>query len=305
MRQKCLLLFLILTLILPLKVSAEQAAAEQYRQMFKSGNFYVEYQVFNTQYHRMMGTMAVCALAAENGRRMERTMGKGNIGYGRGILNIPGISGEENRASASVMMTGGGVLGIGKKRAIQNPEVLYQNGKYYRFQQNNTARVLSESELNKIDLNPDEEWNFVQRDMSFPDELAVFCWNDKFHYNPNNTPEPKYNGSSKRTVDNKEYDCDQYVNYIVSLANTNIAMEAYNVLYQNGQLKMIQKYFIKDGKETLVRKVEIKNITSQVPPTAFKMAKKIKVYAAGNGDMNDLLGQPVQVETLGGDSNAK
>ena len=27
------------------KVSAEQAAAEQYRQMFRSGNFYVEYQI--------------------------------------------------------------------------------------------------------------------------------------------------------------------------------------------------------------------------------------------------------------------
>ena len=43
--KKFLLLVLILTAI-TLPANAEQPAAEEYRQMFRSGNFYVEYQMF-------------------------------------------------------------------------------------------------------------------------------------------------------------------------------------------------------------------------------------------------------------------
>lgn len=42
--KKFLILTLFLTL-LTLSVSAEQPAAEQYRQMFASGNFHIEYQM--------------------------------------------------------------------------------------------------------------------------------------------------------------------------------------------------------------------------------------------------------------------
>ena len=134
-----------------------------------------------------------------------------------------------------------------------------------------------------------------------PDELAIFYWDDPYRDNSVNTSAPTYNGSSKRTINKKEYDCDQYVRHISTLANTNIALEAYNMLYYNGQLVKIQTYFVRDGKEYLIREIDIKSITSEVPEKAFRIKKKIKLYEAHKGDMSDLLEQYTQVGQIGGD----
>ncbi|MBR1646666.1 MAG: hypothetical protein IJ685_07795 [Selenomonadaceae bacterium] len=130
-----------------------------------------------------------------------------------------------------------------------------------------------------------------------PDELAIFCWDEPFR--DNFTAAPVYNDSSKVTLDKKEYDCDRYVVDVKSLAGTLIAQEAYNALYDGGKLVRVQKYLLYEGKEEFILEVEVKNISSTVPEDAFKIGKKIKVYAAENGDMKDLLEEPVLVETLG------
>ena len=62
------------------KADAEQPAAEQYRQMFKSGNFYVEYQMSKPiAVSRDMLQTPVMTSAGKNGQRMEReTKAKGS-----------------------------------------------------------------------------------------------------------------------------------------------------------------------------------------------------------------------------------
>ena len=335
-----MLAILVSVIMIPSVTSAEQAAAEQYRQMFRSGNFYVECQIFSTINHHISGMIGpyekvsgLLTYAGKNGIRMQRTTINdtkvrnktkgGPLGLPMFKLSVdsPQMSpshfkytelstyAERNRQS-----TFGVVVGMATEKNY--PDVLYKNGNYYQFStrgagdaigfkksaKNNIelkAVMLPESKMDSPYLDPNENWQDVKDLLSLPDELAVFYWEDKFHRNPLGV-KPYYSGSSKRTVDDKEYDCDQYIVDIKSMANTNIAMEAYNMLYDNGQLVMIQKYFIYNGKERLVRKLQIHKITSEVSDEVFEIGHKCTVYAAATGDMNDLIDNSVIIEKIGG-----
>ena len=292
------------------EVSAEQAAAEQYRQMFRSGNFYVECQMFGTSGSHKYNS-GILTYAGENGKRMQRTesaksgMFSGMFSMSFTLPTSAFNATELNNADIEFEAMPRKSHFVMSKHS-KWPDVLYQDGKYYRFtapiteSKNVTARVLSENDLDSATLDPEEEWQYIRSDLALPDELAVFYWNDPFRDNNLRLPTPRFNGSSTRTVGKKDYDCDQYINDIKSLAGTPIAQEVYNMLYDNGQLVMIQKYLLRNGKEYLARELKIKTISSTVPPTAFTIGKKIKVYAAANGDMKDLLEQKDVVEVLGG-----
>ncbi len=319
--KKFLLLVLILTAV-TLPVRAEQSAAEEYRQMFRSGNFYVEYRfiVPNKLTNAFVGSKISSpkfTLAGQNGNRMQRiTVDKQTSDFWKYYGDQVKISSIYLAAQSNINRTNiqyanhsRGFFGTSEKK---HPDALFRDGKYYRFRKVNEivdkstiygsdgtvyGKVLAQENLNSPTLNQDDEWNYIREDLSLPDELAVFCWDEPFR--DNFTPAPVYNGSSKRTVDGKEYDCDQYVVDVKSLAGTVIAQEAYNMLYDGGKLVRVQKYLLRDGNEELVVEAEIINISSTVPAEAFTIGKKIKVYAAENGDMQDLLEQPVLVETLG------
>ena len=319
--KKFLLLVLIFTAV-TLPVRAEQSAAEEYRQMFQAGNFYVEYRfiVPNKLTNAFVGskiTSPKFTLAGQNGSRMQRiTVDKQTSDFWKYYGDQVKISSIYLAAQSNINRTNlqyanhsRGFFGTSEKK---HPDALFRDGKYYRFRKVNEivdkstiygkdgtvyGKVLAQEDLNSPTLNQDDEWNYIREDLSLPDELAVFCWDEPFR--DNFTPAPAYNGSSKRTVDGKEYDCDQYVVDVKSLAGTVIAQEAYNMLYDGGKLVRVQKYLLRDGKEELIVEAEIINISSTVPAEAFTIGKKIKVYAAENGDMQDLLEQPVLVETLG------
>ena len=111
---------------------------------------------------------------------------------------------------------------------------------------------------------------------------------------------PQYTGSSIRTVDQKDYDCDQYAINIKSIAGTIIAQEIYDALYQNGRLVMVQKYLVRNGKESLIRELDVKIMSSEVPEEAFEFGERCKIYAASDGDLSDLVGKKVLVEEIGG-----
>ncbi|MBR1397045.1 MAG: hypothetical protein IJ563_05885 [Selenomonadaceae bacterium] len=274
------------------KVSAEQAAAEQYRQMFRSGNFYVECQIVLPREKASKKTphrSGITTYAGKNGNRMQRTIREHGhtyylpVSFYRYDFKSNGEQDIIKRASDMI-----------------SSDVFYQNKKYYRINFiGRTAKVLTEDEINSPNLNIDEGWQYIKRDLSLPDELAIFYWDDKFHENPFNLI-PYYNGNSTREIDKKVYDCDQYLIDIKSLAGKNVAQEAYNMLYENGQLMMIQRYLIYDGKEYFIHTLKIIKITSEVPEDTFVIGKKIKVYAADVGKMGDLLEQPELVEEIGG-----
>ena len=318
------MVLLMSVMIIPSTVSAEQAAAEQYRQMFRNGNFYVECQIFATVGSHNMSSGNLI-YAGKNGSRMQRTTATGNfslslapsyfwyselsnfksyVAYDRSLILNPMQIGNNSRIHSSV-----------HEKSKNYPDVMYKNGRYYRIKSEVAARatngfgfnkkskifalVLPEDKLGSPYLNPDEEWQYIKQDLALPDELAIFYWEDKFHQNPFGV-KPYYNGSTKRTIDEKEYDCDQYLIDIKSMAGTIIAQEAYNMLYENDKLVMIQKYLLRDGKEKLVRTTKIGTITSEVPEEFFKINQKCKIYAAGTGDMNELIDKKVIVEEIGG-----
>ena len=71
-----------------------------------------------------------------------------------------------------------------------------------------------------------------------------------------------------------------------------------------GQLARIQKLLVmeKNGtaETTELSSIEIEGISGQIPADVFAPKFEIPVYAAGTGGMNDLLGAPESVGTIGG-----
>ena len=288
--------------------AAEQPMAEKYRQMFQSGNFCLEFYVtrITTDNKEYIDTMSYLPTTLIN---------KGNT---RGNFVLSTLK------SVSKFPLLPGVVGFKK---VTLPRVLYQDKKYYQFlgQDDNAVQkymkqkvkvevlMLPEEKLNYENLDPAEHWDDVKAKLSIPEEFSVFYKKDKFAEQTFNKQIPVYKGSGKRTAKvaklwkavDREYDCDQYVTDIKAMDGKVIAQEIYNMLYENGNLVRIQKYFVKDGKEDWVSDVFINKITDEIPQDTFTFKKKIKVYGGAKGDMQDLLDQPVQVETLGGENNAK
>lgn len=306
--------FLILTAfftVLALPVSAENPVAEQYRQMFASGNFYVECQMFGDAEIKWgfsrpkKAVSAKLIYAGKNGNRSFRSV----------MTKNP----KSNWAFSDLDLS---KLYLGIDSSTRNvltystaskdwPDVMYKDGKYYRFisvlksqmyglGKSIKAYVLPESEFGSSALNENEDWEYVKEDLTLPDEFCVFFQSDPMRDGFQTKPTPYFNGSSIRTVDGKEYDCDQYINDIKSLSNTVIAQEVYNVLYDGGKLARIQKYFLRDGKEIHLYDNVVLTLSGNVPDSAFNGTKKVKVYGARNGNMADLLEKEVVVETLGG-----
>ena len=255
-------------IITPPPVSAEQAAAEQFWQMFRSGNFCVEFRITNEP----AGSIKPFnVLAEQNGERVYR---------------------ESLRA--------------------KNPITLYRDGKYYNFYKeyidvsidkfNRRTFILPKDEIDSSTLDPDEGWQFVRQNLSLPDELAIFYWDDPYRNNNSDWTTSVYDSSFAFEFDYRLYDCDQYTSDIKSLAGTVIAQEIYRALYKDEKLVMVAKYFRRNGKETFVRVVQVKNITSQVPDNAFAINKKTKTYLPHNGDMNDLTNTYQKTGEIGGKS---
>ena len=69
-------------------------------------------------------------------------------------------------------------------------------------------------------------------------------------------------------------------------------------MYEMGKLARIETAVVSDGKEQKTNSLKVKKIEPVLPEDAFKIKKNTKVYAAGIGNMDDLLANPVQVEIL-------
>ena len=167
------------------------------------------------------------------------------------------------------------------------PEVLYQNGKYYQFIDEDAAIVLPENKLNDENLDPRQGWNLVEKKLAVPNELAVFYWNDPYF------KKSKSIASTKKIINGKEYDCDIYTSEVSG--NVKIA---YEMFYIDGNLVEAHSLIVQNGIAYPINKLQIKKILGEIPNNAFKINKNTKVYSAGIGDMYDLTAQLVQVDTL-------
>lgn len=242
-------------------VLAEQPAANEYRTIFSSGNFYVEYQ----------DKYISCALGSQNGNRMIRTSYNGWAG--------------------SFNLFGGG---------SKFPEAMYRDGKYYQFKDKKHATVINENQLTDENLDPKQGWSSIKQKLALPDELAVFYWNDPFRTYSKALPAPQFVETVKRTIGKKEYDCDKYVSDVKNASGGTEAQLVYFMGYEAGKLAQIETIAIKDDKEYPINKLSIKKLESSIPENGFVIDGSAEVYAAGIGDMDDLLEKPVKVGTVGG-----
>ena len=246
-------------------VAAEQPRAQEYREILSSGSFYVEY---DDQHIKRI-------IAEENGRRMERTDLSGNY-----------------QALVSVLNPFGSIFGGG----LKYPDVIYDGGRYFKFLEEDTVLMAEESQLDDVNLNPSEGWSTIDRQLSLPDELAVFNWHDRYHKVSPAIAEPVFAESLNKNVDGKNYSCDRYKSAVTNASGGTEATIVFDLCYnEKGALAVIQSAILANGREYGVNKLVVKKIQREIPKGAIKFDKGAKVYAAGIGDMNDLLENPVLI----------
>lgn len=258
---------ILMSTILSAPVNAEQSAAREYREIFGSGNFYLEFK-------DKWGTRI---LAGKDGTRMERmnyTFEHGTMTWLNPLGAIFGGTGDKN------------------------PEVMYRDGKYYHFVAKRKANVCSAENLRDENLDPRQGWNKIRRKLAVPEELAIFCWNDPYHAKSPAVSEPKFSASLKKTFDGKEYDCDRYIGTVKTIGGDESAHLTYDMLYRDGRLFRAELYITRDNVNYPVGALEITNIQRNIPPDTFKIYKDTKLYAAGTGDIDDLLENPKEIGTL-------
>lgn len=311
---------------------AEQPEAEEYRQIFESDKFCVEYSLRSYEYGAgstakpgkddpkdIMGRMVLPTAAGKiHGSTSPSEIYIGKFEYlGTGITYAVVNEGTQRikkwirkspakKASIPFLPI---PVQVKDARFFSEPILMYKNGTYYRFSCGDnlnafqktkpdkeiTATVLLEKDMNSPELDPTEGWNTIRMEMALPEEFAPFCKNDSFRDTANSMPAVSLTNSYKTNLEKEEYDCDVYE------GEDGVV---YYALYKEGKIRLVQKFKNVDGEDKLIEELFVRKISAEIPADAFVFDKEIPLYGAGMGDANDFLGIPVQVGILGGATNA-
>ena len=245
--------------------NAEQPKAQEYRQWFQSGNFYIK---FKDKWGERI-------LAAENGVRKERMSYK----YERGSM---------------VWLNPLGAMFGGKEN--KNPEIMYKDGKYFQFIGKNQANYCAEEDIKSENINPRSGWDKIPQKLALPNELAVLCWNDAFNTKKSKIPAPIFQESYKKVFkvnrQDIECDCDLYACELNGAKNSGVLY--YELAYNpEGELVIAKTYIKRNGKEYDLNVLEVVEIKSETPEGTFSIDEaNIQCYAPRMGDMDDLLENP-------------
>lgn len=253
---------------------AEQPEAAKYRDILQSGKFYVEYEL----------NYAKKILSVQDNKRMDYTIykSKGNPYAGMGLAMI-----NPFLALGSLFI----------KNESKVPTAYYEAGKFYQFDSKKKARMATWNQLNDPNLNPMEGWNAVKQKLALPTELAIFAPNDMFAENYAGAATPQFVESGSETIDGKEFVYDKYSSCVPNRSGQTLFATNYYFYYEQGELKNIKTFTYSDSSgEVFMRNIDIKKITQELPENILKIPEGCKVYAAGIGDMNDLIEKPVLVE---------
>ena len=180
----------------------------------------------------------------------------------------------------------------------KNPEVMYRDGKFYNFVEKDKANVCAEKNLRAENLDPRQGWNKISQKLALPDELAIFFWEDNFRWSTPSIDAPTFQKSFIKNILGKDYDCDRYACEVKTATGGDVANLIYDAIYKEGQLIRIESYILRNGNEYPLNVLQIKKFQAEIPKGTFKIYKGTKIYAAGTGDINDLLEKPVQIGTL-------
>ena len=261
---------------------AENPKAEEYRQMFANGTYYIDYD---------MNDNVRKALAVNEGKRMDYTIiTSNNPALQSALAFIPVI----------------GLAGMFIKETKKDPTALYQDNKYYQFIGKKEARVATPTELQDENLDPSEAWSSVPLRLALPEGLVVLAPNDPFNKIANYSV-PSFVESGTITDGKNTFDYDTYKSPITGATGKVLADKIFYLYYdnKNGDLKRVITRFKEPGSsmEQTITELKIRKITKELPENALKMPGGTKVYAAGLGDMDDLLDRNVLVEQIPGDDD--
>ena len=252
------------------KVSAEQPKAQEYREILSSEKFYVEYE---DPYVKKI-------IVEENGRRMSRTA----------LMSKNQAIVDTLNPIAKLFESGG---------FSKYPDFMYYNGKYYKFSEKDTAIMAQVDQLNNENLDLVEGWSVIDKELALPDELAVFNWNERHHKASENIAVPTFANTLQKNVDGKNYTCDRYEADVKNAKGEKEATIIFDMCYnEKGELALVQSAIFANGREYGINKLTIKKILREIPKDAIILDKNAKIYAAGIGDMNDLLENPVLLGKL-------
>lgn len=250
-------------------VSAEQPKAQEYREILSSEKFYVEY---DDKYVKRI-------IVEEDGRRMSRI-----------ALNSNKKNLVDTLNPIAKLFEGG---------FSKYPDFMYYQDKYYKFSEKDTALMVRADQLDDVNLNPNEGWSLIHKELALPDELAVFNWNDKHHKVTDKIAAPTFANTIKKVIGNKEYTCDRYEAEVKNSRGEKEATIIFDMCYNDkGDLAFVQSAIFANGRDYGINQIEIKKILREIPKGEIILDKKAKIYAAGVGDMNDLLENPVLLGKL-------
>lgn len=253
---------------------AEQPKAEEYKQIFSSGTYFVEYEL-NRSTRK--------SLEVRDGKRMDYTSyitsGTSMLG-GLALIN-PFLA----------------VAGLFGKSVKKEPTSLYQDGKYYQFTGKKMAKMATYDQLEDENLDPSEGWSSVRLRLSLPEQFVVFAPKDEFNCFTNYQI-PTFVESGTVTKGKNELPFDKYTSPVKGKTGKVLAEKFFYMYYdKDGNLKRIKTTYKEPGKdEVTAGEIKVRKITGELSESALQIPKGCKVYAAGIGDMNDLLDKEVLVE---------
>lgn len=251
---------------------AEQPKIQDYKNILNSGKYYVEYELDNVEK----------ILAVENHKRMDYTIYKkgGNMALaGLGLIN-PVFA-----------------LGALIKTQDKVPTALYQEGKFYQFLSKRKAIMAIWNQLNDPNLDPTEGWSTIKQRLALPEELAILAPNEEYNQLLNGETPAKLIESGEALVNGKPQVYDKYLTTIINRKGKVVIEKTYFFYYVKGELSTV-KSFIQAANdiERPYRTLKLKKISAEIPENALKIPEGCKVYAAGVGDMDDLIDNPALVE---------
>lgn len=283
---------------------AEQPAAEKYRSIIQSGNFYVEYgpkgwglrdyvvaqngvRMSGMKLEKMFGTTSYPAVRYENGKYY-KFVNKGTVKREEEIANREWKSYQNYESYQDATIDSN----------VYSRTTAAGGSSRGEYPKKTTGVVLEESNLNNPYLNPDAHWEKVRARLSLPAALKIFAYNDPYMGHEYGENEPVFTESGQVEDNGKQRVCDKYTSVLKDNKGNVKAEMLYTAIYdEKGNLYKINKVCKINGKVLPVDELEIVTITDVLPEKAIDMPKS-KIYAADTGTITDLLKKPTLVEEI-------
>ena len=266
----------------PLPVSAEQAAAETYRQIINSGQFYLEYSLSNGFSKRKINFGTIGIAVSGNQKMIYSAIHAG-------------------MTPESYIPIVGGFLGGNKIKLT--PNIYYDGENYYDIRQKKIIIKSTPAQLQDKYINPEDGRikEKFQNAINISEDFGMFTGNAQVSFVE----------SGQRAVDEKGKKIMTYDKYVKTLLNVDGKISNYKTFFyvyydDKGEIAGIDRLTVEgdvdtdkelNGTKYQVFHIAINKLTADLPENAFKFPEESRIYEPWLGDMNELVEQRVSAES--------